>query len=358
MPALGELDYCIPGPNPSWQTNSTETYEAFSNYVSDIKISPADWSKNGKKSKIETPDEPNKIGRRDGSAVYRTYQNIFSGSNLWNDYGDSPTENTPWGPVKVTETPFYEESSSLGSLSAEKTGDLTETLNDFITKTFAKLDIFNKNYPTLMTKIYGPIQNKYLEYEGTRISTVLKEENPQYLPMAKEGLALTKKMSIYNSEVIDADTDLKLTIGEAQSNIDKLNVIKSEVAKIVIAAQERREKDLQEILEKMIALDENDNIKTIDAAKKEYAKCLVEENISYLSSDDIMDSTQERCGDKIDNDFDGLIDGRDPDCPNFTDTTSQGWTGSGSVSGSGNSSGNGDMGLGNTINEAMYEVGY
>lgn len=36
IPKLGELDYCIPGPNQNWSNNSTEIKEAFSNYVDSI----------------------------------------------------------------------------------------------------------------------------------------------------------------------------------------------------------------------------------------------------------------------------------------------------------------------------------
>lgn len=166
--------------------------------------------------------------------------------------------------------------------------------------------------------------------------------------MAEEGLNLTKDIMAYDEDITAVMNQYRIDISQAKTNIGKLEAIKKEVSNIIKAAQDRRDANLVKILEeetKRKCLVESDDcmnrinvpsevnqddlgeyclakriacekdIMTEAEYKTEYAMCLDEEDILYYDESDIMnDSVGERCNNNLDDDLDGLIDGRDPDC--------------------------------------------
>lgn len=183
--------------------------------------------------------------------------------------------------------------------------------------------------------------------------------------MAQDGYNITKDMLTYNDDTITAIEDYNDAIIQAESNTQKLNNIKNEVSKIIKAAQDRRDDALLEKIKKdkcntaynkcINSVEENTNNQTtafrfiqranatvtgsceaqyeeclatpVSAADKvayleKYKDCFDEEDISYYDDTDIIEDMggdeETRCHDNIDNDLDGLIDEKDPDCKDNT----------------------------------------
>jgi len=142
MPALGKLDYCIPGPNPNWQANATAAGQTI-------------------------------IGN----------QTTAEGLNYW-----SGVEN---------------------SLTTE--------------------------YNQRVDALYGP--------SSPMQSATLPDgsDNPAYLEMSQQGLALTSNIPGYADQVDQAQTDTQGILGQTKSDITALDAIKDKVNAIIVAAQKRRD---------------------------------------------------------------------------------------------------------------------
>lgn len=334
MPALGELDYCIPGPNPNWQANSGEAYEAFSEYVSGLqtvysqKGDEGDRKENKERVDITNPSED------PSGQVFKSYRNIFK----YNDFINKI--NLRW--FNVEHTAIYSYIKVLSDsghnnfdgdwVKEERMAQANDEVSELIQNIFDSLEIFDKEYPKTISETYGTMQQEYVTRED-KIINPREDKNTAYLPMAKDGLTLTKKIVAYDEEIIDANDDLKDSINETESIINKLELIKNQVGQIIKTAQDRRDKTITEALN---ADPYNENYGTnYKAYKTKYAVCLDEENIDYLNYSDIVIDESNRCGDKVDNDFDGLIDGQDPDCKGERSPRTSGGdsTGSGGVGG-------------------------
>ena len=326
MPALGELDYCIPGPNPNWQINSSITSEIFTEFVEGLEVDVQD------RANIVSPTEKKE------SSLFKNYQEIFE-SPEW------PKSWTYWSMILNTDVvnfmdalaqSLYQGSENwVQGLSTES--DAHREVGELKQGIFDSLAVFNKEYPIVMNKIYGTIQQEYKTHED-RIIDTKKDKNESYIPMSKDGLTMTKKMISYDEEIKKSNADLKETINETDSVINKLELIKGQVGQIIKAAQDRRDKTITEALNKDYGRNYGTDFK---AYKKDYAVCLDEENIDYLEYTQIKLNESDRCGDKIDNDFDGLIDEQDKDCTSEQERerarTSGGNGGTGNTGTTGNS---------------------
>lgn len=304
MPRIGELDYCIPGPNQNFLINNSLAFDAFTDYLTDLKTI---YSRGGFLKRnyvtIEAPSDDT------SSEIYTTYKSIFDGTGLWDD---------------VTRTSIYKTIDGLANNRGTRNGkwkgnqDISTANNrisDLIEGVLSLFSDFNEDYTEFLNSSYlNKIQKQFLEYENTPILT----PNPSWVPMAQDGIKITKNIVTYNEEIIDATKDLKDSIDDANLNIYKLEEIRKEVSKIIQSAQERREIEGGIIKEEIISKIMEENGFTRPVAITIYEDCKYEEDTNYIYSDDITidlgGSEADRCNDKIDNDLDGYIDADDPDC--------------------------------------------
>lgn len=328
MPKIGELDYCIPGPNPSWETNYAETESKLFDFSNSVKAIPSSSSK-----WWGTTEKMTFSSARSGDSVYDDYKKMFDGTSLsW------------WDSVLHT--------SMIGNISI--LGDMGDTTKIEDTNwAMTRIDMFNEdisnaseNFPKIfkenMASMYG---DRMLKPFKEKENTSEQIPNPEYIPMAEEGLNITKNIISYNEDISTATEDYKKSISELSLNIYKLDQIRSAVNKIIVNAQGRRDARLLEILksetrenckkERTACLARTDipiddieeicgtqfgqcNQKTMTEAeyKTKYASCLEEEDILYMEDFDITNYENEegRCNDSLDNDRDGYVDSKDPDC--------------------------------------------
>lgn len=395
MPKIGELDYCIPGPNPSWLANSGDAYSKFSDlaYTLGYDYKPASWfmARDSYITKIASPP---------GDSQFNLYEKIFhffttiitdvKKTSIENEF-TSPYWNKSWKYYRtmpdstisaktndntIQNTIPWRSLYELGSFKTPIKADLASgkvttystDLLDVISKDLAK---FNEEYAKIINgdkKVgnlngYGTkslMQAPYIESEAT--PELLS--NDAYLPMASDGLNITKDILTYNDDIATVTDNYNSAISQANTNVYNLNIIKTKVNAIITVAQARRDKQLLVILndeiKKKQALcstqydqclihpsdsltsdtststpsescqTQKDNCMkgavtlTETTYQNKYAKCIGEEYINYIDDSDITKDTGNeatRCFDGIDNDRDGLVDAADPDCKGVVSTS-------------------------------------
>ncbi|MFA6251247.1 MAG: hypothetical protein WC603_01310 [Candidatus Paceibacterota bacterium] len=345
MPKIGELDYCIPGPNPNWDANSGEVDSAFQQYASTLSY----MEETG--GFLERDSLLYSIARQ-GDPEYDNYKNIF-------------TWTTPLWWQRITNTPVWIELIRLGNLKPTKKDEISEYNQKQIIyqqeEANRNFENFRKVFGMQMSYLYGrnsPMLKPFLEREDTSIL----EENTAYLPMAEAGLNITKDILSYDEDIRTSMQDYQNSILQANLNVSKLDVIRKRVNGIIKDAQDRRDAKLLEIIRKE-KCDEQYNkciseialeatpvknfslISTASAAnysttcdaqytacmetpitaadkaayKEKYKECLAEENITYFDENDIMGGTgePERCFNTLDDDLDGFVDLADTDCSEY-----------------------------------------
>ncbi|MFA5773492.1 MAG: hypothetical protein WC908_02355 [Candidatus Paceibacterota bacterium] len=347
MTKLGELDYCIPGPNPSYLTNSTDAQSAYQDWVGSLYVGPIDAAR-----QVYTIDHP-------GERTYDNLANIFT---------DSPSV---WKTIKNSMDFLLENFDSYkyitgnifsGSNKKQKIVDKKRNLMD-VNMDYANSSLFQnfyENFDKMMNKLYfNNMTSMYNEYENRSITLPTTnstgDKNLGYIPMAESGLDLTKNIMYYAEDIAKVTQEYSDDIAIAKVNIAKLEPIKAEVSKIIKDAQDRRDKRLLEIVNKEMCNENytkcmqdgfgltgqqksaignrgsycninqttcNENEKPVTDAqvaqyKEKYKECLAEENMNFYDADTIMNiggADAERCFNGIDDDLDGLIDTKDPDC--------------------------------------------
>lgn len=352
MPNLGKLDYCLPGPNPSYETNSTDAQSAYQDWIGSMYVGMTDSTGLRHGVKIDqaggrTYDNLEAI-YKDNPKVWETVRQnmtplIQKFSNICNNDTDAPlctngldddkdgkiddedpnchingkmnnqyvpaNNSEKKSPSSYKELPadcagayFYSKSLSgeeVGLLDAKKTIMNTEqnyVNNKMFTNFYSTFNLeMNKKYFKNMTSFYS-----------ADTETSVQKENPNYVPMAEAGFDLTKNILYYNDDVEKAKVDYNNAMSVARVNISKLDPIKSEVSGIIKTAQDRRNKELVTTLGL-----------TLEQIKAKYKTCFEEENIEFYDADSITamgSETGENCSDGIDNDLDGLVDIKDSDC--------------------------------------------
>ena len=302
MPMIGELDYCIPGPNPNWQLITGGNSEPFFEIISSIN---SDYSSGGtlvqKEAEYYFPQE--------GQELYNNYQNVFRDldKNLTDFWNSKVTQTFKWAEMKAF-------SSVIGLKTDENKEKVEEQASLIISDTAKAVSTFTTSYAEIIDKYYGKNSSFWREF-NSREDTAVLTKNPGYLPMISAGSKITGNIFAYNDEVSELTENYKKEIINAEANIYKLNEIKNEVSKIVVAAQNRR-------ANKMIGkIKEEEGLTsfTIQDFEERYKDCLDQENINYYDDLEIMSGAEndaERCSDGIDNDGDGFIDMNDMDCNN------------------------------------------
>lgn len=298
MPKVGALDYCIPGPNPNFETNTTNTKEAFLDFTGSLSTS---FDAGGFFRRNSTTIT---IAGK-GADKYDNYSNIF--------------KNIPTLFTQIQSTQPWAE---LHSLVEKYKDNKSETeVKDAITKT---IQTVSKNITNFYTKYnqqifevyYGTMRSEYNEVESSPDLI----PNTSYIPMIEDGYAITKNMVSRNEEIEESIEDYKSSIILANLNSAKLTDIKNQVSLIIKAAQARRDND-PEYQKKMMdyfgVSDWETALARYEQFKKDNPECLDEEDISYFDEGDLVVDTAieaERCNDETDNDLDGKIDMNDPDC--------------------------------------------
>jgi hypothetical protein len=309
MTSLGELDYCIPGPNPSYKVNSTDAQSAYQDWIGSIYTGAKDGSDTNRMS--WTID-------RENSQTYQKLADIFNDNpNVWKQIRESNA--VAWflnyfGPFSGTNSNivYYSYKGDDAAKYAEAT-NLQDINTNYVNNSL--FQNFYEVFDNTMNKVY--FNNMTKEYLDTETSIGVNK-NPAYIPMAQSGLDLTKNITYYNDDTTEAIQNYTDAINQAKINIAKLNPIKTAVSAIIKAAQDRRDARLLEILKN----ESNRNgtpVLTAAQYKTKYAGCLDEENIQVFDADTITkasNTTAENCTDGIDNDLNGLADSADPACSN------------------------------------------
>jgi hypothetical protein len=326
MPKIGELDYCIPGPNENILITSRETSQAFLDLAGSITGTPAD--NDGVYTKYSLDED-----------IYQNYINYIPQTLIQIIRNTIPVLSLLQFDIKEKEID-----------DAWATRKLDENINLVAKDTNKDIQNF---YDTYLSKVvdgfYGKIKSQFITNESTSAVT----ENPKYLPMINAGIAITKNMVQYDEEITSSTENYLESIVQAEENTVKLTAIKAQVSKIINDAQKRRDAKLLEILRKETIKTCNDNYAKcmssgygltpqeasrqgergqLCSAKKtacekktitekeyqtKYASCFEEENIHYYDDQEIMNYQGDetlRCSDRLDNDLDGMVDSKDPDC--------------------------------------------
>lgn len=303
MPMIGELDYCIPGPNPSWELVTTETSTALFELMGSIR---AMYDSSGTKIEKETryyrPDED--------SVLYQNYMNFFK---------DLDGKITDFWNKEVIQTAKWFELNKFSEITKIKGDDKKKRLDEQADLLISDVDkqtkAFNTLYKEIIDKRFGKESSFWREF-NEKENTAVITKNPGYLPMISAGSKITSNILVYDDEINELTESYSDEIVTADSNIYKLNEIKEEVSNIILAAQERRTKKM---IEKM--KENGAGTVTVQDFENIYRDCLDQENINYYDDLEIMSRSEnnaERCGDGLDNDRDGYVDMNDKDCNDFS----------------------------------------
>lgn len=340
MPKLGELDYCLPGPNPSYKINSSNAQSAYQDWVGSmyvgitdntgsrygVKIDKTDIDRtyaNLKSIYVDNPkgwdkilgpiitggSPPSYADTLETTKLILSPMNnlIFTFSNICNGKDNHSEENCKGNYTYTGGQPNDAEIVHLD----DKTSLMNRVLN------YVNNDLFQNFYKTFDAKMndlyFKKMTNVYTDTEKS-IGLI---PNDNYIKMAQGGFDLTKDIVYYDDETTKVKKDYTDAITIARVNISKLDPIKNEVSIIIKAAQARRDaKLLIEVRKKP----EYDGL-TDDKAKakylNDYKECFAEENIQFYDADKITamgSANEENCKDGIDNDMNGLIDKLDPAC--------------------------------------------
>ena len=339
MPKMGELDYCIPGPNPNWRTTAATAEASFTKLAGTMASQPTTryecntskafgvrlWKElPGFSSTHKTyktciqvltgyieDSRPYTSGYDFATAgpesdEYKEYQSIFTGTNA--SIFDSIMDGSYW-------TAFNTSHPAGNIIIPEGTPEHTTpdqvVINDAVKKVGEDVKKFYYNYTQFVNETYGSatkndgtagMLKEFTENEQTGALT----PNPTFLPMAAEGLDVTKDIVSYEEDINKTKAEYEDGIVKANANINKLETIKAEVSKIIKAAQDRR-------LAKLLADAENAGL-TEAQYRATYASCLDQEDITFEDLTIAKDVGTERCNDNMDNDLDGLVDYQDSDC--------------------------------------------
>jgi hypothetical protein len=308
MPKIGELDYCIPGPNPNFSISTSDVQAKFNDFTNTLTAQFKKGSLFRRKSLTFSIAGP-------GDIEYDDYRNIFLNTTIqwWN---------------AITSTNYWSGLMSRGNAgqikgAQKKLDRVQKNVDDFLARINTDERTFNDVYSDFINHAYGPdstMQKQFVESEP-KIINPITDINPGWLPMSSEGLDITKDILSYNDKVASTAAEYKDGIVKANANIAKLTLIKNEVGKIILEAQGRRNTALLKILNDEAALNGTPVLTQAQYLAK-YKSCLNEEEVTYYDDLPIIDASggdeASRCSDGIDNDLNGLIDNLDPACKNFT----------------------------------------
>jgi hypothetical protein len=200
--AVGNLDYCIPGPNPNWINVTNERLADMKDYV-------ASQEYGGRNLRI-TPLWANAVKATAGVvgvlAVIVPVGTIIGAvigvaAQIFDAIQSSQNEHNK---TKLAENYAYGEDLFYANIKTQLTG----------------MDEAYDNYTNYINERYGNLTS--------------------VLPMAYDGMQITRNLSTYAANISEADKEYENEISEVNTNIKKLQSIKAKVDVIVKAARLER----------------------------------------------------------------------------------------------------------------------
>lgn len=328
MPKIGELDYCLPGPNLDWLNNvSIDTSSALSDLLYTLKAGTNNHGLSKKDTTTFTIDKP-------GTPKFDAYLNMFKGSpsmlsnvTVTNNPGntDNP-DNITYGTGRVAETntwrSFIDIANGYARINKQESAMKKEA--DLIIDNFEdSVKQFNSDYTKIVDSIYGQNGLVNIEY-FTHENSPERITNTAYVPVGKVAYPIAGQIVQYDEDINDKTYQYRDSIATVQAGVYELEKIKKEVDAIILKAQKRRDERMIEILNAE-AQKTGGDLLTKDEYEDVYADCLDTEKIVFYDDLSIFNdksSTEDRCSDGLDNDFDGLTDTYDPDCAGTSTTNS------------------------------------
>jgi hypothetical protein len=217
MAKLGELDYCIPGPNPNWQENSTNAKDAYYNWLNSIAVVGSSSGFLGSSNYTITIPDIN------AAASQNYISSINNNIKYWQELQSSWYFNL-----------------DFGDMTAGVSANAQERITNRINPRMDEVDKAEADYKIAADALYGfksPMQTEYLN-----IGMPNQTENPEYLAMAQTGLSITRDINSYASSIGEMTTTYQNRIIETNSNIYKLKKLKEKIDIIVNRAQALRAK--------------------------------------------------------------------------------------------------------------------
>lgn len=229
---IGALDYCLPGPNPLWETS---THQAVDAAITFLKDSYFDTNTNS----VVTPDV---------STLNSNYAGV-PGTQL-NGYDVATNVLYTVAAIGLAVPGFGWIISAVAGTAAFIVGivgsqdeqaaqdkiqkDLLQNAANFADSQATGIATIKQtfsNYYDQITPLYGS--------DSPMMSSTTGKET-QYLPMAQAGAQMTRNLTNYYLTIKQADSDYATAIDQTKSNIYKLQQIKAKVDKIVLAAKARQ----------------------------------------------------------------------------------------------------------------------
>ncbi len=233
LPKLSELDYCIPGPNTNWVSNSDEARNEYFAYLSGVTTEHISDIFN-----CNAPLDPSGIVCGIGSIFasydhsydvisypdYTNYQKLFDDArNLWPKIEVHQSfwiaHNDHHQTYGIGTNHWYVDPAYVEAQVARWTDAAKRAYDEYVVKVNDKFGI---NSP--MRTEFTP-QGNY---------------NPAFLPMAQAGLDMTKNIVTDAEDLPGAIDTAKDNFAQTSGAIYRLGFIKDKVNVIITAAQNRR----------------------------------------------------------------------------------------------------------------------
>jgi hypothetical protein len=302
-PAIGELDYCIPGPNPSWEIHASEAKSEYLNYI-------------GGFSTEIVEKEKGKLGRSTCKVIGKYFSAVSLGIFPEVDC-NAPIQEFLVPPDPSGYNAIFKNTSILKSNQAQ---EFYKLLPEGVQKQY---EIYH-NQDDLPIPIPGlsgkwvPLQellnsqvnkwnyvvrNLYDDYADSIKDTYSPMTNPdagsQYLQMAANGMKITKDLDLYAENTASEIIEYETQVSTAKSNKIQLCLIKKQVVK---KANDRRNAERAARGEPLVSL-----------------SCSLPPQSTYVDPCGEVPPTETKppasqCSDGKDNDQDGGTDGGDASC--------------------------------------------
>jgi hypothetical protein len=215
VPSIGALDYCIPGPNPEWQTGLDSNWQTFE---SSIQQAPAN-------SPSTLQNIINSI-----PVVGGLFSAFFGNSSkpppIWT--GNSVLADKATGQNIAIDRTFYTPS---GHADEVETSDLENTLNQAYT---ADVQLYSRDYTVPQNTFKGSPVGTAFEAAATGAS------DPTYVDgFLQDAYTNTDSLTSYNQAASTVDQQYNQNISDTQNTIEQMKDILHQVNTIVSTAKAR-----------------------------------------------------------------------------------------------------------------------
>ncbi len=318
-PAVGELDYCIPGPNPAWRGRAEENLSKYIGYLYGFVVKVEDarkkagwtpvcnsiidilnmgvfkYSVPGLITNTDTCKSP--IKEYLSNPNPNEYNNIFKNSSIF-----TANKNEEFYKVVLTyiQDVFAQNHDTDGKMNFLGVVIQSPTLRDTLELQQKKWEYTSEN---LYRDYVQDINKKYSPMTNPNAGTA-------YLQMAANGLDFTKNLDDYSENTTAKIEEYKTQISKSKANQIELCIIKKEVDEIVEIANKRRNDQRASRGEALVSLTCNlpPNTTYTDPCGN------LNINITNETGKAVVSPLAPQCSDGIDNDGDGFMDDDDQGC--------------------------------------------